>query len=145
MYGNPYCTQMQRFQPMEQLNNPMGNQNYMQPMQPMSTQVGLLGKSVDSIDVVKSMDIPLDGRISYFPLTDGSAIVTKKLQNDGTSKTLVYKLVDEDNKEAVQFATMDDLEQLINDFEDLKDLKDEFKAVKKDIKDIKTQLKNKED
>lgn len=145
MYGNPYCTQMQRFQPIEQLNNPMGNQNYMQPMQPMSAQVGLLGKSVDSIDVVKSMDIPLDGRISYFPLTDGSAIVTKKLQNDGTSKTLVYKLVDEDNKEAVQFATMDDLEQLINDFEDLKDLKDEFKSVKKDIKDIKTQLKNKED
>lgn len=138
MYGNPYCTQMQRFQPMEQLNN----QNFMQPI---SNPMGLLGKSVDSVDVVKSMDIPLDGRISYFPLTDGSAIVTKKLQNDGTSKTLVYKLVNEDAKEDVQFATIDDIEQLINDLEDLKDLKDEFKSVKKDIKDLKTQLKAKED
>lgn len=145
MYGNPYCTQMQRFQPMEQMNNQIGSQPYMQPIQPINTQMGLLGKSVDSIDVVKSMDIPLDGRISYFPLTDGSAIVTKKLQNDGTSKTLVYKLVDEDNKDTIQFATVDDLEQLINDFEDLKDLKDEFKSVKKDIKEIKTQLKTKED
>ena len=138
MYGNPYCTQMQRFQPMEQLNN----QNFMQPI---SNPIGLLGKSVDSVDVVKSMDIPLDGRISYFPLTDGSAIVTKKLQNDGTSKTLVYKLVNDDAKEDAQFATIDDIEQLINDLEDLKDLRDEFKSVKKDIKDLKTQLKAKED
>ena len=141
MYGNPYCTPMQRFQSMDPLNNQLGSQNYMQPL---NSQVGLFGKSVDSIEVVKSMDIPLDGRTSYFPLTDGSAIVTKRLQNDGTSKTLVYKLVDEENKDSVQYATIDDLEQLINDFEDLKDLRDEFKSVKKDIKELKTQLKTKE-
>ena len=63
-----------------------------QPMEQMQVNTAvqsrslLNGKSVDSLDVVKAMDIPLDGSISYFPLTDGSAIVSKQLQNDGTSK-----------------------------------------------------------
>ena len=75
-----------------------GQQTYTPPRyQPMEPQYmtqqpkGLLGKSVDSVDVVKAIDIPLDGSVSYFPLTDGSAIVTKQLQMDGTSKIMVYK------------------------------------------------------
>lgn len=143
MYGNPYCNQMQRFQPMENLNNPIINQPYMQNLQQTNTQ--LLGKSVDSVEVVKVMDIPLDGRISYFPLTDGSAIVTKKLQNDGTSKMVIYKPIEENNKESIQYATIDDLEQMLNDFEDIKDLKDELKSMKKDIKELKAEIKTKED
>lgn len=144
MYGNPYCNQMQRFQPMENLNNPIINQPYMQNLQQTNTQ--LLGKSVDSVEVVKVMDIPLDGRISYFPLTDGSAIVTKKLQNDGTSKMVIYKPIEEENnKDSIQYATIDDLEQMLNDFEDIKDLKDELKSMKKDIKELKAEIKTKED
>lgn len=144
MYGNPYCNQMQRFQPMENLNNPIINQPYMQNLQQTNTQ--LLGKSVDSVEVVKVMDIPLDGRISYFPLTDGSAIVTKKLQNDGTSKMVIYKPIEEENnKDSTQYATIDDLEQMLNDFEDIKDLKDELKSMKKDIKELKAEIKTKED
>ena len=45
------------------------------------------------------MDIPLDGTISFFPLTDGSAIVTKQIQMDGTSKTIIYKPSDEKEPE----------------------------------------------
>lgn len=82
---NPYYNQPQRFQPTEPIQ-PINTQPYIPP-QTNNTQQVLLGKSVDSIDVVKAMDIPLDGTISYFPLTDGSAIVTKRLQGDGTSKT----------------------------------------------------------
>lgn len=93
MYNNPYFNMGNPMLPMQQkLNMPeysypqyqqqcytMPQQNnYMQ--QPVS---GLQGKSVDSLDVVKAMDIPLDGSISYFPLTDGSAIITKQLQMDG--------------------------------------------------------------
>ena len=69
---NPYYTQPQRFQPVEPITQP-----YVQPTA-TNNHIGLLGKSVESIDVVKAMDIPLDGSTSYFPLTDGSAIVTKK-------------------------------------------------------------------
>lgn len=89
-YNNQFYGQMQMQLPKMQPTSPV------QPMQPveqyqpqqMYKQIGLQGKSVDSIDVVKAMDIPLDFSISYFPLTDESAIVTKQLQTDGTSKTV---------------------------------------------------------
>ena len=98
---NPYYTQPQRFQPTEPIQ-PINTQPYIPP-QTHNTQQVLLGKSVDSIDVVKAMDIPLDGTVSYFPLTDGSAIVTKKLQSDGTSKTTIYRPVEEENKTSINY------------------------------------------
>ena len=139
MYGNHFYGQPQRFQPMDQLGQQFNNQ-YMSTIQQVNTQMNLLGKSVDSIDVVKAMDIPLDGSVSYFPLTDGSAIVTKKLQADGTSKTVIYKPVEE-SKGDTKFLVMEDLENIINDINDMKDLKKDFKSIKKDVQEIKDRLK----
>lgn len=146
MYNNynPYYFQqpIQRPQGMEQMPQ--------QPtyMQPITKPTGLLGKSVDSIEVVRATDIPLDGSISYFPLTDGSAIVTKQLRTDGTSKTVVYKPVDEDKQEpAKNYVTVEEFNQRFAEinFEEVEDLIDEFKDIKKDIKDLKTKLKSKGD
>ncbi len=108
--------------------------------------IGLLGKSVDSIDVVKAMDIPLDGSISYFPLTDGTAIVTKQLQQDGTSKTIIYKPIQEEEiKEENKYVTPEELTTAIGkiDLSEIEDLKDELDELKKQIKEIKK--KSKED
>lgn len=141
-YGfNPYY-QQQRFQNTEQ--QPMMTQ-YQQPMQ-LTKPSYLLGKSVDNIDIVKVTDIPLDGSISYFPLTDGSAIVSKQLQNDGTSKIVVYKPTQEDKKEAIQFATLDDIQEAIDnlDLSDIQDLKDDIKEIKKQLKELKPK-KSKDD
>ena len=138
-YGyNPYL-QPQRFQSMEQANQQPMMTTYQQPMQ-LTKPSNLLGKSVDNIDVVKAMDIPLDGSISYFPLTDGSAIVSKQLQNDGTSKMVVYKPVKEDKKDAVQFATLEDIQDAINelDLSDIQDLREDIKDIKKQLKEFKT-------
>ncbi len=147
MYGNPYYNQIQRYQPVEPINQQVNTQPYIQPIPQTTNQVGLLGKSVDSIDVVKGMDIPLDGRISYFPLTDGSAIVTKKLQNDGTSKMIVYKPVEENEKEKIKFATIEDIDKRLEkiDFSEIDDLKDDLEDLKKELKDIKNKLKNKKE
>ena len=95
MYGNNYGYNPYYQQPRY---NTMPQQPIEQPLQTnlMSTRNILNGKQVDSIDVVKAMDIPLDGSISYFPLADGTAIVTKQLQTDGTSKTVIFKPVDEE-------------------------------------------------
>ena len=147
MYGNPYYNQGQRFQPMATqpiMNQPMTPQPYIQPVQQPTSLVGLLGKSVESMDVVKAMDIPLDGSISYFPLTDGSAIVTKQLQNDGTSKIVVYKPEKEDKKSEQAFVTFEQLKEEISklDFADIEDLRDELKEIKKQLKTMK---KTKED
>ena len=139
MYGNPYfAQQQQRFQqPM--INQPTQPQPYIPTIQPINNPTSLLGKAVESVDVVKAMDIPFDGSISYFPLTDGSAIITKQLQTNGTSKMVVYKPVQEDKKDAVQFATLDDIQDAINDLDlsDIQDLRDDVKEIKKQLKEFK--------
>ena len=149
MYGNNYgfnpYFQQQRFQNNDATNQQPLLTNYQQPMQ-MTKPNYLLGKSVDNIDVVKAMDIPLDGSISYFPLTDGSAIVSKQLQNDGTSKIVVYKPTQEDKKEEIQFATLEDIQEAINDLylSDIQDLKDDVNEMKKQLKELKPK-KSKDD
>ena len=101
-----------------------------QPMQPIEqVRTSLQGKQVESVDVVKATDIPLDGSISYFPLTDGSAIITKQLQANGTSKTLIYKQIVEEQEESPAYITAEEFEKTI------KDLKKQIKDLKKEVKD----------
>ena len=136
-YGQPYQPYanqaVQSQQPIQQ--QPI--QQY--APQPVTIQ-GLQGKTVDSIDVVKAMDIPLDGSVSYFPLVDGTAIVTKQLQADGTSKTLVYKPSEEKKSEQqVKYVTSEELDKAIKDIS-VDD--DEFEELKEDVRSIKKQVKN---
>lgn len=121
MYNNPYFSQPQRFQSMDNLNNQFSSNQYIHTMAQPNIQSTLLGKSVESIDIVRVMDIPLDGSTSYFPLTDGSAIVTKKLLSDGTSKTVIYKPVEDVKPEVPAYATMADLEDLKKELNEIKD------------------------
>lgn len=117
------------------------SQNYPQQMQmqpsyvPLAVQnnqTAMQGKVVDSIEVVKAMDIPLDGSISYFPIIDGSAIVTKQLQTDGTSKMIIYEPINE--KERIpKYVTFDDLKKELENL-DFDDLRDEIKDIKKQLK-----------
>lgn len=149
MYGNPYYNQGQRFQPMSTqpiMNQPMTPQPYIQPVQPTTAQVGLLGKVVDNIEVVRATDIPLDGSTSYFPLSDGSSIVTKQLQMDGTSKMVVYKPVKENSDDSKKFVTFEEMQSELAkiDILDLEDLKDEIKEIKKQLKEFKSK-KSKDD
>ena len=135
-YGyNPYY-QQQRMQGIEQ-QQPMMT-TYQQPIQ-LTKPSSLLGKSVDNIDVVKATDIPLDGSISYFPLTDGSAIVSKQLQMDGTSKMVIYKPIKENNDDSKKFVTFEEMQSELAkiDILDLEDLKDEIKEIKKQLKSMK--------
>lgn len=113
---NPYLNQyygtqqMNRPQPMEM---PMQTQNA--PQMALNRQNMLYGKQVDSLEVVKAIDIPLDGSISYFPLANGSAIVTKQLQQDGTSKITIYE--PKTQKEDMKFATIEDIDKQIEKLE----------------------------
>lgn len=142
-YGfNPYF-QNQKIPQMEQIIP----QTYQQPLQ-ISKINGLFGKSVDNIDVVKAMDIPLDGSVSYFPLTDGSAIVSKQLQNDGTSKMVIYRPTNEEKKEEIKYATIEDIQSAINDIDftdiqEIQDLIEDFKDIKKELKEMKNKIKTK--
>ena len=117
--------------------NPYFNPQQPQPVTPMKYNAGgLQGKSIDNLEVVKAMDIPLDGSISYFPLVDGSAIVTKQLQQDGTSKITIFKPIEAEEASAVKYATVEDIENRINSIKmpDTKPLQDEIKTLKKQIR-----------
>lgn len=136
MYNNPYFNQQQRFQGMNMMQQPMPTQQYIPPM-PTIQQNNLQGKIVDSVDVVKAMDIPLDGSVSYFPLTDGSAIISKQLQSDGTSRTVIYKPTENEKEKSVKYLTIDELETALNDLEDMQNIKDDIKEIKKQLKGFK--------
>ena len=138
MYNNNY------YQPPRNLGI---QTNYQQPIyQPMyqvpisqPTSSGLQGKIVDSIETAKNQDIQLDGSISYFALTDGTAIVSKQLQADGTSKTTIYRPINDENIELPKYATLDDIKKEIEkvDLSEIDDLKEEIRDLKKQLKDLK--------
>ena len=143
---NQYNPYMNRFYGQQQTNMP-------QPMEmPMAQQTipqmainRLNGKQVDSIEVVKATDISLDGSVNYFPLIDGSAIITKQLMKDGTSKITIYE--PKTQKEQIKYATIEDIDKKIEnlDFSEIEDLKDELNDIKKELKEIKSKLKTKKE
>lgn len=114
--------------------------DYMQSMQPTYQKaITLQGKSVDNIEVVKATDIPLDGSVSYFPLVDGSAIVTKQLQADGTSRMIVYKPVETQQPKPVEvqetYITEKELDAKLSKLDNT-ELKEEIEKMKKQIRDL---------
>lgn len=137
---NPYLNRyygQQQPQPMEM---PMQQQNVSQIVLNR-----LNGKQVESIDIVKNLEIPLDGSISYFPLVNGSAIATKQLMQDGTSKITIYE--PKTQKEQIKYATIEDIDKKIENlnFSEIEDLKDELNDIKKEIKELKGKLKTKKE
>ena len=107
--------------------------------------LGLQGKTVDNIEVVKATDIPLDGSISYFPLVDGSSIVTKQLMQDGTSRMIVYKPAETTPKANTTeskeiYVTEKQLEEKLKTFNN-EELKQEIEKLKKQIKDLTSNSK----
>lgn len=142
MYNNPYNIYQPRMQPIQPMQ-PVEPIQQSQQIQPMitpfmqSTQPSILGKQVESIEVVKATEVPFDGSTSYFPLSDGSAIITKKIQSDGTSKIMTYKPIIEKEKESPKYITVDELKEAIDDI-DLSELTE----LRKDLKDLDKRLKD---
>lgn len=132
----------------------MGNQ-FQQPIQqPIQQQLyrnsltGLQGKQIDDLAVVKATDIPLDGSVSYFPLADNTAIATKQLMPDGTSKIMIYKPIDEkEEAQTPKYVTENELNDKIKDFssKDIKDIKEDIKTLKRKIEDITDDIKDKKE
>ena len=137
---NPYTNPYLNYNQQTQQQTPISRQNQYRP------QNSLQWKVVDSLDVVKATDIPYDGSVSYFPLTDGTAIITKQLQQDGTSKVVIYKPMIENEENKNKYITENDLEKQLKNMDSKfitgDDLKDQLKNVNsKDIKDLKEDVK----
>ena len=64
---NPYMQRMENLQQFQQALNPAPQNQYMS-----------IGKVVESMDIVKVTDIPMDGNTYYFPKADGTEIYSKQ-------------------------------------------------------------------
>lgn len=84
---NPYLQRMENLQQFQQAIQPM-------PQNQMPTQTyNPFGKVVESMDIVKVTDIPMDGNMYYFPQADGQAIYGKKFLPNGQTQILAFKPV----------------------------------------------------
>lgn len=146
MYNNPYFnSQYGKFLTEQQYAQPT-NMQYVAPIQQpiMNKSTMLQGKSVDSIDVVKAMEIPLDGSTSYFPLADGSSIITKKLKNDGTTEIIIYKpYIEEIKEEKPNYIEKGDFKIALKEFKEelIESISEEIQNLKEEIIILKEKSK----
>ena len=139
---NPYLQRMENLQQFQQ--------TIQQPMVPTSmsgaNQFNPFGKIVESIDVVKVTDIPMDGNMYYFPQADGQAIYGKKFLPNGQTQILAFKpsLESEPNNvstevEKSKFDTLNEfLEGIQNEVRTLSDKIDKISKptrAKKEVED----------
>ena len=68
-------------------------QQYQQSLQPQQQVIGITGKVVESIDMVRATDIPMNGETVYYPKADGTEIYTKRWLPNGTTEVIAYKPV----------------------------------------------------
>lgn len=80
--------QMQQYNPYaDRLAQLQAQQQQLQASQNMAT----LGKVVESMDVLKTLEVPMDGNAYYFPKADGTEIYAKQWLPNGTTRILTFK------------------------------------------------------
>lgn len=130
---NPY---MQRMENLQQFQQAINQPQVATPMQMPSQQLNPLGKIVESIDIVKVTDIPMDGNMYYFPKADGTEIYSKQFMPNGQTRILTFKpLLDSDpnnlslEEEKAKFEPINDVLRAIQ--EDIKALTDKVDKISK--------------
>lgn len=83
---NPYMQRMENLQQFQQAIQPQAQMQGANNFTP-------LGKIVDSVDIVKATDIPMDGSMYYFPKADGSEIFGKQWLANGRTRILTFKAI----------------------------------------------------
>lgn len=90
---NPYLQRMENLQQFQQA--------LQQPVVPTqmsgANQFNPFGKLVESMDIVKVTDIPMDGNVYYFPKADGTEIYSKQFMPNGQTCILTFKPILDSN------------------------------------------------
>lgn len=143
---NPYLQRMENLQQFQQAINP---QPVMQQQMPTQT-FNPFGKIVESMDVVKVTDIPMDGNMYYFPQADGQAIYGKKFLPNGQTQILAFKPSLENepntlsqNEEKFDFGAFNEFTDTFK--EQLNTLTDKIDKIEKYLKPTKTKKEDSKD
>lgn len=92
---NPYIQRMENLQQFQQAINQPVQQTQISGISGIN-QFTPLGKIVESVDMVKATDIPMDGSMYYFPTADGSLVFGKQWLPNGQTRILTFKPVSEE-------------------------------------------------
>lgn len=146
---NPYMERMAQLQQYQQsLQQPM--QNIVSNQIPgVNQQYTPMGKIIESVDVLKTTEVPMDGNIYYFPKADGSEIYSKQWLSNGTTRILTFKpIINEDTEnvanesEKLKIGLSDEVtDTFMKRFDDIEKRLDEF--ISKST--IKSTSRNKKD
>jgi len=98
---NQFYQPQQQYMPNPYMQRMENLQQFQQAIQPQAQIQGAnnftpLGKIVDSVDIVKATDIPMDGSMYYFPKADGSEIFGKQWLANGQTRILTFKAILDD-------------------------------------------------
>jgi hypothetical protein len=123
---NPYMQRMENLQQFQQaIQQPIQNQ-----------QFAPIGKIVESMDIVKVTDIPMDGNVYYFPKADGTEIYSKQFMPNGQTRILAFKPILEGNPNILSTEQEKSLYEALNSVlvgiqEDVKALNDKVDKISK--------------
>ena len=89
---NGYSQSMQQYAPNPYMERMAYLQQFQQALQTQPQQM-ISGKVVESIDMVRATDIPMNGEMFYFPKADGTEVYAKRWLANGTTEVITYKPV----------------------------------------------------
>ena len=144
---NPnYFTQYQQPQFNPYLQRMENLQQFQQTLQP-TNQIPAIGKVVESMDIVKVTDIPMDGNTYYFPKADGTEIYSKQFMSNGQTRILTFKPLLEDNPNTLsnneEKTKIDTFALVLEGIQtDIKALNDKLDKISKPIKAKKEVLED---
>lgn len=131
---NPYMQRMENLQQFQQALQPQLQNN--PNLTPGLNMLASIGKVVESMDIVKVTDIPMDGNIYYFPKADGTEIYSKQFMPNGQTRILTFKPILEDNPSILSNEEEKSLYEVLNSVlvgiqEDVRTLNDKVDKISK--------------
>ena len=130
---NPYLQRMENLQQFQQ--------TLQQPV--VANQIPAIGKVVESMDIVKVTDIPMDGNMYYFPKADGTEIYTKQFGMDGKTRILTFKPISDENPNNLPLEVNQEQFTVFNDV--LKGIQDDIKALSDKVDKISKPTRSKKE
>lgn len=109
----PYMP-FQQYQP--PIQQPMAQQTF-QPSIP--TQPNMAGRIVKTVEEIVPNEVPMNGNVGIFPLSDMSSIYVKGWNQDGTISTVLYRPVSNEEKPQEASISLMDIMDSLNDIQDL--------------------------
>ena len=140
----PYPINYNLMNPQQQYMNMFTPQMQQQIQQQLPIQNNLsTGKIVDSMEIVKVTDIPMDGNAYYFPKADGSEVYAKRWLANG--KTEIIRFVKAIETDQEEMPKPFDFESMQNDLvERLNAIDDRMQKLEKSLISKPTNSRSKE-